>query len=377
LVTHGKDVRLRAVSVDFGAFRAVHPLDLEIEAGEFFSILGPSGCGKTTLLRVTAGFQQPTTGRVLIGGSDTTNLGPNQRPTALIHQNLALFPLMSVIENVAFGLEARGVPRAERLRRAEELLSLVALDGLGGRKPHQISGGQRQRVAVARALAVEPAVLLLDEPLSSLDLKLRSHMRAELKAIQRRTGVTFVYITHDQSEALAMSDRIAVMNEGRIEQVDTPDRLYASPATAFVARFVGEQNELPGKIVSIEGERCLVATAVGTVEGTVRGALKVGERAVVMVRPERIGFAAEMDPVNRVEGNLDGRVLEGPTVVYTFALASGARITMHVPNLGLRGALLASTHAVGFHADDAHVFPHVSPDLPAKGTEREAEAADA
>ena len=352
----GKDVRLRGVSVDFGSTRAVHPTDLEVEAGEFFSILGPSGCGKTTLLRVAAGFATPTTGRVLIGGTDVTGLGPNQRPTALIFQNLALFPLMSVLDNVAFGLEARGMRRAARERRAEELLALVALEGYGRRMPHQLSGGQRQRVAVARALAVEPAVLLLDEPLSALDLKLRSHMRAELKDIQRRTGVTFIYITHDQSEALAMSDRIAVMNAGRIEQVDTPDRLYSSPATAFAARFVGEQNAFRGRVAEIDGEHCRVDTAIGPIHGLLRGDLGTGDPAVVMVRPERVGFATEINPVNRFEGNLEGRVLEGPVVVYSFALAAG-RLTMHVPNLGLRGALLASMHAIGFHADDALVFP--------------------
>ena len=216
----GMDVDLQGVSMRFGDFVAVQETSLTIRAGEFFSVLGPSGCGKTTILRMISGFLEPSTGVVRIGGQDMTGIGPNRRPTALIFQNLALFPLMTVWENVAFGLEARGVGKAERRRRAYELLDLVALTEQGDKKPTELSGGQRQRVAIARALAVEPAVLLLDEPLSALDLKLRQHMRAELKTIQRKTGVTFVYITHDQGEALTMSDRIAVMNQGVVEQVD-------------------------------------------------------------------------------------------------------------------------------------------------------------
>ena len=228
--TRGMDVALVSISMKFGDFTAVQPSDLTINAGEFFSILGPSGCGKTTILRIVSGFLRPSTGKVMIGGEDMTNLGPNKRPTALIFQNLALFPLMKVWENVAFGLEARRVPKAERRKRAEELLELVALTGQGDKRPTELSGGQRQRVAVARALAVEPSVLLLDEPLSSLDLKLRQHMRAELRSIQRKTGVTFVYITHDQGEALTMSDRIAVMNQGRFEQVARTEDLYDNPS---------------------------------------------------------------------------------------------------------------------------------------------------
>jgi spermidine/putrescine transport system ATP-binding protein len=298
---------------------------------------------------------------VLIGGSDMTDLGPNERPTALIFQNLALFPLMSVAENVAFGLEARGMPKAERRRRAEELLALVALEGFGDRMPGHLSGGQRQRVAVARALAVEPSVLLLDEPLSALDLKLRQHMRAELKTIQRRTGVTFIYITHDQSEALAMSDRIAVMNAGRIEQVGSPDRLYSNPATPFVAAFVGEQNRFAGRVVALDGERVELETGIGRLAGTAAGRLALGGEAVAMVRPERIAFAADLgEGANRYEGALLARTLEGPAIVYEFGVEGGA-MTMHVPNLGMRSVLLASVHAIGFRPEDALVFPREVP----------------
>ena len=355
MALHGRDVQLKGVSVDFGTFEAVRPTDLAVRAGELFSILGPSGCGKTTLLRVVAGFLAPSAGRVVIGGADMTELGPNRRPTALIFQNLALFPLMTVAENIAFGLEARGVGRRERRRRAEELIELVALDGLADRMPDRLSGGERQRVAIARALAVEPSVLLLDEPLSALDQKLRQHMRAELKALQRRTGVTFLYITHDQSEALAMSDRIAVMNEGRIEQVDTPDRLYSMPATPFVAGFVGEQNVYPGRVADADTTHAVVETALGPIRGRTADRLAPGAAATVMVRPERIGLSLDRPFDNRFEATLVGRTLAGPSVVYEFALPGGGMV-VEAANQGPQAALLASVHAVGFDADDAVVF---------------------
>ncbi|MFN3613150.1 MAG: ABC transporter ATP-binding protein, partial [Rubrimonas sp.] len=260
-------VELDRVGMRFGATRAVGDVSFTVQGGEFFSILGPSGCGKTTILRMIAGFLQPTEGRVLIGGRDMQGLGPNQRPTAMIFQSLALFPLMPVWENIAFGLEARGVAKAERRRRAEELLALIALEGFGDRLPSELSGGQRQRVAIARALAVEPQVLLLDEPLSALDLKLRQHMRAELRALQKRTGVTFIYITHDQSEALAMSDRVAVMSAGVLQQVGPPRELYDDPATPFVARFVGETNAIAGTVIALGEGLAALDTAHGRLTG--------------------------------------------------------------------------------------------------------------
>ena len=206
------DVELDHVTIQFGDFVAVKEATLRINNGEFFSFLGPSGCGKTTILRTISGFLEPTSGSVKIGAKDMRGIGPNKRPTALIFQNLALFPLMSVAENIAYGLRVRGVDRAARRKKADELLNLIALPGQGDKMVNELSGGQKQRVAIARALAVEPNVLLLDEPLSALDLKLRQHMRNELRAIQRRVGITFIYITHDQGEALSMSDRIAVSN---------------------------------------------------------------------------------------------------------------------------------------------------------------------
>src|SRR3954467_8925835 len=258
-----EDVQLDNVSMDFGAFRAVDNVDVTVRAGEFFSFLGPSGCGKTTILRMVSGFIDPTEGAVRIGGNDMRGIGANMRPTALIFQNLALFPLMPVWENIAFGLEVRGVDKAKRRSKAEELLRLVDLPGAADKKVSELSGGQRQRVAIARALAVEPKVMLLDEPLSALDLKLRQHMRAELRAIQKRTGVTFIYITHDQGEALTMSDRVGVMSQGVLQQVGTPNDIYNRPSNGFVAAFVGENNIFAGRVIGSDGGFTRFETAFG------------------------------------------------------------------------------------------------------------------
>jgi spermidine/putrescine transport system ATP-binding protein len=258
------DVELDRVTIRFGHFTAVKDASLKIAGGEFFSLLGPSGCGKTTLLRTISGFLQPSEGGVRIGGEDMRGIEPNKRPTALIFQNLALFPLMTVAENIGYGLRVRGVGRAARRRRAEELLALVALPDQGHKRVSELSGGQKQRVAIARALAVEPKVLLLDEPLSALDLKLRQHMRNELRAIQKRVGITFIYITHDQGEALTMSDRIAVMNNGVIEQIGTGREIYAAPRTPFVASFVGENNGFSGRIGRVDAASAELETPFGT-----------------------------------------------------------------------------------------------------------------
>lgn len=289
------DVHLDRISIRFGTFTAVTNADLRIESGEFFSFLGPSGCGKTTILRAVAGFQEPTEGRVLIGGRDMAGVGPNKRPTALIFQNLALFPLMKVWENIAFGLEVRGVSKRERRKRADELLELIALSGQGDKLISELSGGQKQRVAIARALAVEPEVLLLDEPLSALDLKLRQHMRSELRAIQRQVGVTFIYITHDQGEALTMSDRVAVMSQGVIQQIGAGSEIYREPATAFVASFVGQNNALRGRIRNMADGFAQVETEFGLMRGRAGAGLSPGDEAILFVRPEAIepGVAAE------------------------------------------------------------------------------------
>jgi spermidine/putrescine transport system ATP-binding protein len=280
------DVELDRVTIRFGNFTAVKDATLKIQNGEFFSFLGPSGCGKTTILRTISGFLEPSEGIVRIGGEDMAGIGPNRRPTALIFQNLALFPLMSVAENIAYGLRVRGASRQERKRRAGELLNLIALPDQGDKLVSELSGGQRQRVAIARALCVEPQVLLLDEPLSALDLKLRQHMRNELRSIQKRVGITFIYITHDQGEALTMSDRIAVMNEGVIEQIGDGKAIYDRPETAFVASFVGENNPFHGKIARATKSEVVVETRFGPLRGRNLQNLSTGDRAILFIRPE-------------------------------------------------------------------------------------------
>jgi len=279
-------VELDHVTVRFGQFTAVDNANLDIKGGEFFSFLGPSGCGKTTILRTVSGFLDPSEGNVRIGGQDMRGIGPNKRPTALIFQNLALFPLMTVAENISYGLRVRGIDKAARRRKAEELLDLIALPGQGDKLVSELSGGQKQRVAIARALAVQPKVLLLDEPLSALDLKLRQHMRNELRAIQQQVGITFIYITHDQGEALTMSDRIAVMSDGVIQQVADGKTVYDNPATPFVASFVGENNPFPGKVARADKDEAVVETAFGPLRGRNPHGLKAGDGAILFIRPE-------------------------------------------------------------------------------------------
>ena len=306
------DVKLDNVWVEFGKFVAARDVDLTIKGGEFFSFLGPSGCGKTTLLRTVSGFQKPSRGDVLIGGNSMRGIGPNKRPTALIFQNLALFPLMTVWENIAFALEVRGVDRDKRRKRAYELLELIALPDQGEKYVHELSGGQRQRVAIARALAAEPEVLLLDEPLSALDLKLRQHMRSELRAIQRQVGLTFIYITHDQGEALTMSDRVAVMSDGLIEQVADGNTIYDHPNSSFVASFVGENNLFRGQVESIDGEIARVSTRCGTLATRINRAapLEVGQKAMVFIRPESLHFTDEVGE-NSFSAEVDNQEFEG------------------------------------------------------------------
>ena len=301
-------VELDNVCCDFGTFRAVDHVNVNIQPGEFFSFLGPSGCGKTTILRMISGFTEPTEGAVRIGGKDMKGQRPNQRPTALIFQNLALFPLMPIWENIAFGLEVRGVDKAKRRARAEELLALVDLPNAADKMVSQLSGGQKQRVAIARALAVEPSVMLLDEPLSALDLKLRQHMRAELRAIQKRTGVTFIYITHDQGEALAMSDRVGVMSQGRLQQVAGPRDIYNNPVNGFVASFVGENNILPGSISARADGLAGFESAAGTFRARIADGVTAGK---LYVRPEHTMLQALPGAENSVPVTLTEVAFEG------------------------------------------------------------------
>jgi spermidine/putrescine transport system ATP-binding protein len=329
-MSHG--VVLDHVTMRFGDFTAVRDVTLDIQPGEFFSFLGPSGCGKTTILRLICGFIEPTDGRVLISGVDMRGSGPNKRPTAMIFQNLALFPLMSVAENIAFGLEVRGAGKTERRRKADELLDLTALSGYGDKRIDELSGGQKQRVAIARALAVEPTVLLLDEPLSALDLKLRQHMRTELRSIQQRTGVTFIYITHDQGEALTMSDRVAVMSQGVVQQVAEPTEIYENPATAFVAGFVGETNRFPGTVTSDGGAGnggiAEVNTQIGRLSARNSAGLGPGESGTVFVRPERIALG------DGIAARIVHKSFEGAFVTVTAEARDGTPIIVQLTNHG-------------------------------------------
>lgn len=326
-------IDLENVVCDFGSFRAVDHVNVAIKPGEFFSFLGPSGCGKTTILRMISGFTEPTQGVIRIGGVDVVGQRPNQRPTALIFQNLALFPLMTVAENIAFGLEVRGIDKTKRRARADELLRLVDLPGAADKYPSQLSGGQKQRVAIARALAVEPAVMLLDEPLSALDLKLRQHMRAELRAIQKRTGVTFIYITHDQGEALAMSDRVGVMSHGRIQQVADPREIYNNPVNGFVASFVGENNIFDGTVVNPAGGMAGYETALGTFRARL-GELATGKGVKLFVRPEHTAISLTAAAENSVPVTISEVSFEGSFISVHGVAAGGKTLVAEIRNDG-------------------------------------------
>ncbi|WP_132014140.1 ABC transporter ATP-binding protein [Hydrogenispora ethanolica] len=287
-------VQLVNVVKDFGSFKAVKNISLDIKQGEFLTLLGPSGCGKTTTLRMIAGFEEPTSGRILLEGRPVEDKQPHERNVNTVFQNYALFPHMNVYHNIAFGLVMKNVPKAEVSRKVGEAIALVQLTGFEKRMPDQLSGGQCQRVAIARAIVNSPKVLLLDEPLGALDLKLRKQMQVELKHLQKRLGITFVYVTHDQEEALTMSDRIAVMNRGVIEQIGTPDQIYERPETRFVAGFIGETNLFEGVVGAIDGRYVLVDFENGRVPVVDRD-LRVGDAVYLAVRPERIrcGFDRE------------------------------------------------------------------------------------
>jgi spermidine/putrescine transport system ATP-binding protein len=281
------DLEARGVVKRFADHVAVDNVSFSVARGSFFSILGPSGCGKTTLLRMIAGFIAPDAGDIQIGGRSMAGVAPNRRPVNMVFQHLALFPMMNVVENVAFGLARRGVARAERNRKAEAMLERVSLGGAGLKRVDELSGGQRQRVAIARSLVLEPTLLLLDEPLGALDLKLREHMKIELKQLQSAFGTTFVYITHDQSEALVLSDHVGVMNRGHFEQLGTPQELYYAPATPFVAAFVGANNRMTGKASAVNGEMVEVATDAGWhIRARRNGAVAAGAAVEAFVRPE-------------------------------------------------------------------------------------------
>jgi spermidine/putrescine transport system ATP-binding protein len=304
-------IGLDGVSKRFGTHPAVDDVTLEIGEGEFFSLLGPSGCGKTTTLRMVAGFELPDAGRIVLKGSDVTEVPANRRPVNMVFQQYALFPHMSVYDNVAFGLKVKRVPRAEHGERVQEMLRVVSLEGLDRRRARQLSGGQQQRVALARALVNRPAALLLDEPLGALDVKLRKQMQLELKRIQGTLGTTFVYVTHDQEEALAMSDRIAVMNLGRVEQTGSPREIYERPRTAFVADFIGSLNALDLRIDELVGENAVMRFAENErVVVAVGAGHRAGESLRVAVRPERVQIEPAGRPVLDGGSRLAGTIAE-------------------------------------------------------------------
>ncbi|MBE1534795.1 ABC transporter ATP-binding protein [Actinomadura algeriensis] len=325
-------IELAGVEKAYGRTAAVRGVDLAVAPGEFFSLLGPSGCGKTTVLRMVAGFEEPSAGEVRLDGRGVNGIPAERRDVNMVFQSYALFPHMSVFDNVAFGLRRRGAGKAEVRTRVGEMLEMVDLSGRGRRRPGELSGGQQQRVALARALVNRPRALLLDEPLGALDLRLRQAMQAELKRLQRDVGVTFVYVTHDQGEALTMSDRIAVMNEGRIEQVGTPRDVYERPATRFAAGFIGTSNVLDGEVVEASGGGTVIGHGKdGRIE--VRGAA-VGTRAEVAVRPEkvRLGTDVPAERLCRVRGTVTDVVYQGASTSYGVRTSGGADVSVFVQN---------------------------------------------
>jgi spermidine/putrescine transport system ATP-binding protein len=375
--TDTPSVRLEGVSKRFGDFTAVRSLDLDVERGEFFTLLGPSGCGKTTTLRMVAGFEEPSEGRILLDGDDVSGLPAFKRPTNTVFQSYALFPHLSVERNVAFGLERRKTAKDEVRRRVGEELERVGLADAAKRKPRQLSGGQQQRVALARALVNRPAVLLLDEPLGALDLKLRKGLQIQLKQIQRDVGITFVYVTHDQEEALTMSDRIAVMNRGVLEQVEAPEDVYERPRTTFVAGFIGVSNLMPGSVASIDGAGAVVRLDAGPEARAphARG-LAAGERCHAVVRPEKLELhpSAAGAPGGRasVEGTVESALYLGTATQVTVMLADEVRMTVLVPNTdeAARGRLPGPGDAVRLAWLAEHT--HLVRDAEAEGPTTEA-----
>jgi spermidine/putrescine transport system ATP-binding protein len=353
-------IELDDVCCDFGKFRAVDHVSVNIKPGEFFSFLGPSGCGKTTILRMISGFIEPTEGAIRIGGKDMKGQRPNQRPTALIFQNLALFPLMPIWENISFGLEVRGVDKAKRRARAEELLELVELRDSADKMVSQLSGGQKQRVAIARALAVEPSVMLLDEPLSALDLKLRQHMRAELRAIQKRTGVTFIYITHDQGEALAMSDRVGVMSQGKLQQVANPRDIYNNPVNGFVASFVGENNILSGDVKKTSNGMANFDSTIGTFRARLSDDAK-GKAVKLYVRPEHVSLSKKPGAENSVPVTIADVSFEGNFIAVQAKTKNGFSLVAELRNDGSATVPDAGTQMhMTFAAERSSLLPDTS-----------------
>lgn len=359
------DLECIELTKNFDDFKAVRSVSFSVPPGTFFSILGPSGCGKTTLLRMIAGFQDPTSGDLHIKGKPVLNVPPNKRPVSMVFQHLALFPMMNIAGNIGFGLRRRGMAREDIAKRVDAVLDRVGLPGVGNRRIDQLSGGQKQRVAIARCMVLEPDVLLLDEPLGALDLKLREHMKVELKKLQSEFNTTFVYITHDQSEALVMSDQIAVMNHGVFEQVGTARELYYEPHTAFVAGFVGEANKFLGTVETADRGTLKLRTESGfSIDGTAAiGSFSEGDKASIFVRPEAVRLSHKATDVsglhNATSGQVENVLFNGANSrVLIRDKATGGEIDVAIPQTGeFHQISPGDTVHVGWDAEQTRCYP--------------------
>lgn len=357
------DVRLIGVSRRFGSLTAVNAVDLEVYRGEFLSVIGPSGCGKTTTMRIIAGLDQPDEGQILIRGQRMEGVPPYRRNVGLVFQSFALFPHLNVVQNVEFGLRMRGEQAPVRHDKAMRALKAVGLESLAQRRIEQLSGGQKQRVALARALVVEPALILLDEPLGSLDARLRIEMQSELKSLQRQMGITFIHVSHNQGEALVMADRIAVMNEGRFEQIDAPQAIYKEPRTRFVAEFVGRNNIFDGKVTDIADGIARIATRHGTLAAATRGrSLTADQKATMVVRADlmRTASAGAAKGENMVSGVIKGLEYAGSVILVVLDLGDGQELKMEQHeslSQGEGAPRHGASVTVTWTANDAYLLP--------------------
>jgi putative spermidine/putrescine transport system ATP-binding protein len=355
-------LELEGVTKQFGQVSAVNDIHLAVEKGEFLTLLGPSGCGKTTILRMVAGFETPTMGSILLDGEDITYRQASKRPMGMVFQSYALFPHLTAEQNIAFGMRIKRVPTATIKKRCAELLELVGLGEMGRRYPHQLSGGQQQRVALARALAVEPKVLLLDEPLSALDAKVRVSLRNEIRLIQQQLKMTAIYVTHDQEEALAISDRIAVMAKGKIEQLDQPEEIYSNPRTTFAATFVGSSNQFQGVLTSVTDGVFLAGGHTLRVPAVAH--LKDGDKALVIVRPEEVSIAPASNGAsqnghaahNTIKGMIDLRTFLGPFTRFHVRVDDATLLTADVPSQQARGYDTGQEVSISFAPDACQVL---------------------